>query len=248
MIHILNGDSLASQFPTSIPGEKIIVREALIDGPVKADSLEEFWKIRSQFIKENYPDASDLDYSKHSVSEFEKILHLPADSKIYCWFEEDLFCQVNLWFVLNLLKNHSGDVFLVLPHPDSPYHFSKLGERELMETFESKAHFFNEKERRVLENLWVYFQNEAVFEALTIADFFKERFPYLRSAVEAWRDMIPIGKYPGKPKATLLEIQEELQTTQFEPIFKEFQNRLPIYGFGDLQVRKMGKEVGIFSW
>ncbi len=43
MIHILNGDSLASQFSESIPGAKIIVREALIDGPVKADSLEEFW-------------------------------------------------------------------------------------------------------------------------------------------------------------------------------------------------------------
>jgi Domain of unknown function (DUF1835) len=247
MIHILNGDSLASQFPQSIPGEKIIFREALIDGPVKADSLEEFWEIRSQYINENYPDASDLDYFKLSVLEFEKILHLPADSKIYCWFEEDLFCQVNLWFVLNLLKNHPGDVFLVLPYPDSPYHFSRLDEQEMMETFESKAHYINEKERRVLENLWIYFQSEDVFEALRIADLFRERFPFVKSAVEAWRDMIPIGNYPGKPKATLLEIRDELQTTEFEPIFKEFQKRLPIYGFGDLQVKKMGKDLGIFS-
>jgi len=34
---------------------------------------------------------------------------------------------------------------------------------------------------------------------------------------------------------------------EFEVIFKEFQNRLPVYGFDDLQVRKMGKELGIFS-
>lgn len=247
MIHILNGDSLAGQFPVSIPGEKIIVREALIDGPVKADSLEEFWEIRSRFINENYPDASDLDYFKLSVSEFEKILHLPAESKIFCWFEVDLFCQVNLWFVLSLLHDHPGEVFLVLPYDDSPYRFSRLDEQELVDTFESKAHFLNEKERSVLKKLWGHFQNEEVFEALRIADLFKERFPYVRSAVEAWRDMIPVGDYPGKPKATLLEIQEELQTTKFEPIFKEFQKRLPIYGFGDLQVRKMGKELGIFS-
>ncbi|MDI1322786.1 MAG: DUF1835 domain-containing protein [Algoriphagus sp.] len=243
MIHILNGDSLANQFPQSIPGEKIIVREALIDGPVKADSLDEFWEIRSRFINENYPDASDLDYFKLSVPEFEKILHLPADSKIYCWFEEDLFCQVNLWFVLNLLKNHPGDVFLVLPYPDSPYHFSSLDEQDLVDSFESKAHFLSRTEREILETLWRHFQNEEIFEALQIGQLFNERFPFLKQAIEAWRDMIPVGDFPGKPKATLLEIRDELQTSEFEPIFIEFQKRLPIYGFGDLQVKRLLREI-----
>jgi len=210
MIHILNGDSLASQFPESIPGEKIIFWEALINGQVKADSLEEFWITRSRFINENYPDVSDLDYLKLSIPEFEKILRMPSDSKIYCWFEEDLFCQVNLWFVLNLLQNHPGEVYLVLPCTDSPFHFSRLNEQELIESFESKAQFINEKERRILENLWANFQNEEVFEALKISENFKERFPFLKPAVEAWRDMIPVGDYPGKPKATLLEIRDEL--------------------------------------
>lgn len=247
MIHILNGDAIAVRFPESIPGEKIIVREALIDGPVKAETLEEFWEIRSRFINENYPDASDLDYSKLSVSEFEKILTIPTDSKIYCWFEEDLFCQVNLWFVLDLLHNHPGNVYLVLPFPDSPYHFSNLDEQDLVDSYESKAHYLSRKEREILETLWQHFQNEEIFEALQIGELFNERFPFLKQAIEAWRDMIPVGDFPGKPKATLLEIQNELQTEDFEPIFTEFQKRLPIYGFGDLQVKKMGKELGIFS-
>jgi len=243
MIHILNGDKLAMQFPDVIPGEKIIVREALIDGPVKADSLEEFWKIRSRFINENYPDASDLDYSKLSISEFEKILNLPSDSKIYCWFEEDLFCQVNLWFVIYLLRGHPGDVFLILPFPDSPYHFTNLSERDLVDSFNSKAHFLNIKEREILETLWHYFQNGEIFEALLIGELFNERFPFLKKAIEAWRDMIPVGEFPGKPKATLLEIKKELQTEEFQPIFNEFQKRLPIYGFGDLQVKKLLNEM-----
>lgn len=243
MIQILNGDALAKRFPSSIPGEKIIVREALISGPVKADSLEEFWKIRDKFINENYPDASDLDYPKLSVSEFEKILNLPPDSKIYCWFEEDLFCQVNLWFVIYLLHNHPGDVFLVLPYADSPYHFSSLSELDLVDSFESKAHFLNVKERKILETLWQHFQNERIFEALQIGELFKVRFPFLKQAIEAWRDMIPVGDYPGKPKATLLEIQEKFQTVEFEPIFTEFQKQLPIYGFGDLQVKRLLREI-----
>lgn len=243
MIQILNGDALAKRFPSSIPGEKIIVREALISGPVKADSLEEFWEIREKFINETYPDASDLDYSKLSVSEFEKILNIPQDSKIYCWFEEDLFCQINLWFVIYLLQNHSCDVFLVLPYSDSPYHFSSLSEMDLVDSFESKAHFLNVKERKILETLWQHFQNERIFEALQIGELFKERFPFLKQAIEAWRDMIPVGDFPGKPKATLLEIQKELQTEEFEPIFKEFQKRLPVYGFGDLQVKRLLRKI-----
>lgn len=243
MIHILNGDALAMKVPSSIPGEKIIVREALIDGPVKADSLNEFWKIRGKFINENYPDASDLNYLKLTVSEFEKILNLPPDSKIYCWFEEDLFCQVNLWFVIYLLHNHPGDVFLVLPYPDSPYHFSSLSEQDLVNSFESKAHFLNAKEREILETLWQHFQNEKIFEALQIGELFNERFPFLKQAIEAWRDMIPVGDYPGKPKATLLEIQKELQTEEFEPIFRKFKKRLPVYGFGDLQVKRLLREM-----
>ena len=243
MIHILNGDTLASQFPESIPGEKIIVRECLIDGPVKADSLEEFWRIRSLFINENYPDSSDLDYSKLSVSEFQKILNLPPDSKIYCWFEEDLFCQFNLWFVIYLLRNNPCDVFLVLPNADSPYHFTNLSEVDLVDSFESKSQFLNCKEREIMETLWHHFQNEEIFEALQIGELFNERLAFLKKSIEAWRDMIPVGDYPGKPKATLLEIQNDLQTEEFEPIFTEFQKRLPIYGFGDLQVKRLLKEM-----
>ena len=49
IFHILNGDSLSGQFPEEIPGEKVIFRECLVDGPVQADSEEVFWKIRKVY-------------------------------------------------------------------------------------------------------------------------------------------------------------------------------------------------------
>jgi hypothetical protein len=55
--------------------------------------------------------------------------------------------------------------------------------------------------------------------------------------------MIPVGDFPGKPKATLLEIRDELQTGDFQLIFTEFQRRLPIYGFGDFQLKKLLREL-----
>ncbi len=245
--HILNGDALAEIFPKSIPGERIIFRECLVDGPVNPTPTQELWQVREEFIGNSYPGSNKTDYRTHSYEEILKIKAIPTGSKIYCWFEEDLFCQVNLWFILNYVKDHHAEVFLVLPYPDSPYHFSTLKEKELIDSYRSKAHALNTKEMGILGRIWTCFQKEEVFEAMKIADAFRERFPFLKLAVEAWRDMIPVGAFPGKPKAVLLEISKKLGTDDFGAIFKEFQKQLPEYGFGDLQVLRMYQELGIFS-
>jgi hypothetical protein len=145
--------------------------------------------------------------------------------------------------VLHLLHNNPSEVYLALPYPDSPYRFSHLDELDLVDSYEAKAHFLSIKEREILETLWQHFQNEEIFKALQIGELFNERFPFLKKAVEAWRDMIPVGDFPGKPKATLLEIRDELQTGDFQLIFTEFQRRLPIYGFGDFQLKKLLREL-----
>lgn len=245
IFHILNGDALAESFPESIPGERIIFRECLVDGPVNATPTQKLWQVRAEFIQKNYSGAADLNYYKNSYQEILKIKSIPSEAKIYLWFEEDLFCQVNLWFILNYLKTHPAEVFLVLPYPDSPYHFSTLAEKDLIEAFHTKAHPLSNREKEVLGELWIHFQQENVFEAMRIAEQFTERFPFIKPAVEAWRDMIPIGDFPGKPKAKLLEISKSLQSHEFSSIFREFQKLLPEYGFGDLQVKRMCRELGI---
>lgn len=245
IFHVLNGDALAEIFPGTIPGERIIFRECLVDGPVNPTPTQELWQVRAEFIQKNYPEGEKVDYRKQSYDEILKIKFIPAGAKIYLWFEEDLFCQVNLWFILNYLKDHHAAVFLVPPYTDSPYHFSALTEQELTNSYESKAHALNVRELEILAMIWTHFQKEEVFEALKIAGVFQERFPFLKVAVEAWRDMIPFGDFKGKPKTVLLEIALKLNTPDFETIFTEFQKRLPAYGFGDLQVKRMCRELEI---
>jgi hypothetical protein len=118
--HILNGDALLAQFPSEIAGERLVFRECLVDGPVLPREGQELWQLREAFILQNYPEASVDDYKKKVYEEIIKIQSIPAESKIYCWFEEDLFCQVNLWFLFNYLMTHPAEVHLVLPHPASP--------------------------------------------------------------------------------------------------------------------------------
>ncbi|GAB3936878.1 DUF1835 domain-containing protein [Larkinella terrae] len=107
ILHILNGDSTAVSFAdANILGktdqaEVAVWREALSEGPVNADvSLNELWDIRRAWHKVADEQPQPEKYNQLVVQEFEKIAN-PADyEEIYLWFEHDLFCQINLVFLL----------------------------------------------------------------------------------------------------------------------------------------------------
>ncbi|MBN3518464.1 DUF1835 domain-containing protein [Algoriphagus lutimaris] len=242
MLHILNGDSLASKFPPDIHGQRAVVRECLLDGPVEAQSLEELWVIRDEYLTSHYG-SKEKGYFEKVVPEFETILTARSDEKVYCWFEKDLFCQVNLWFVMNLLRKHQGEVYLIIPEKaDLRLGFAELNERQLHEHFRD-ARLLTKNERSILGNLWTLYQLQHIDEAMTLAKQDHYELPFLLEAVQAWKDAIPHGTYPGKPKATLLEILDELKTDDFKKIFLEFIKRAPIYGFGDLQIKRLLEEI-----
>jgi len=85
---ILNGDAAKEQFPKSIKGKIIVAREALVDGNVEGESLEEFYETRARFISSHYTGYSKEDYFEKTVSEFEKIKAIPSEVAIHLWFED----------------------------------------------------------------------------------------------------------------------------------------------------------------
>ena len=113
---ILNGDSLKQQLPKDILGEIIVARECLVDGSVEGNDLDELFRIRSKFLSQNYG-GTEQDYYLKTVSEFQKIEHITPNSDINLWFEEDLFCQVNFWFIIHLLNQseNNNPIFLIQP-------------------------------------------------------------------------------------------------------------------------------------
>jgi len=103
-IALLNGDYLAEQLKDAeLPLERIIFREALVSGPLGGATWEEFWETRVRFLTQNYGATAQAVQEK-TVAELEKIRSLADGVELSLWFEDDLFCQVNLWFVLNLLS------------------------------------------------------------------------------------------------------------------------------------------------
>jgi len=240
--HILNGDSLKDQFPKGIEGEIIVARECLVDGDVKSNSLEELFAIRAKFIAELYGDYSIRNYYTDSVSEFEKIKRIPKRSTINLWFEDDLFCQVNFWFVAYLLFNFVQDVkvFLIRPDVHTPFGFGGLNKSELEQVFKKRIQLDKLYE---IASLWEFYKNGDLKNLLHTAVKLNDSFPFIHTAFEAHIARIPDENSIGRPAQTLLNIMDELETEEFGPVFKEFNKRESIYGFGDLQVKRLLAEI-----
>lgn len=240
VFHILNGDCLKEQYPVALKGTKIVARECLVDGPVDGETLDDFFEIRANFISENYAETSKKDYLKTTVLEFEKITTIPEDSEVNLWFEDDLFCQVNFWFVLNLLKEKNLQLFLVRPLEHSQYGFGKYNQEELIALFQKRKRIQPKSE---IFKLWKYYTANNLQKLKEAASLLQKDFPFILTAVEAHIVRIPSNNSEGKPKTTLRTIMDELQTKDFGIVFNEFNKRESIYGFGDLQVKRLFDEV-----
>lgn len=240
--HVLNGDALKRQFPARIAGEVIVCRECLVDGPVNGEALDELFEARANFIAKSYGGFSKEGYHDSTVLQFNLIQAIPSGSEINLWFEDDLFCQVNLWFVCSLLKSHSENctINLVRPRGSHPYNFGKFDEAELISIFDERKQL---KEIDKMADLWRCYQHGKTEAILEIGRNLEEDYPFLLPAIQAHVDRFSSDGNPGRPKQTLIEIKEELNTDDFGTIFKEFSKREAIYGFGDLQVKRLSDEL-----
>ena len=236
-IHILNGDALKEQFPASINGDIIVARECMVDGNVTGGNLEEVFAIRASFISQNYG-GSKQDYYDKAATEFLKILEIKDDTEINLWFEDDLFCQVNFWFVVDLLfkNNRVHKVFLIRPETHYYYGFGGLKKSELVSIYENRLALTALKE---ISSLWTSYQSNNFEKLQAISIQLEHTYPFLLTAVQAHIQRTPTNGNLGRPAASLLAIMNELGTQEFGPVFKEFSKRESIYGYGDLHVKKL---------
>ncbi|MDT0552307.1 DUF1835 domain-containing protein [Urechidicola vernalis] len=239
-IHILNGDALLTQFPQEILGERIVFRECLVDGPVDSNSLEDLYKFRAKFLNKNYPTISIDDYFNKSAKEIDRINAIPENSVINLWFEDDLFCQVNFWFILYLLKDKGCETFLVRPKKHTQFGFGSYNSGELIELLKTKTSISLNQD---LVGLWASYKQNKVKNLITHATTLKQVFPFILNAVIAHVERLPTKSSKGRPAASLINIMNDLNPTEFSSVFKEFCKREPNYGFGDLQVKRIYNEI-----
>ena len=236
---ILNGDSLAQGFPVAqTGGEIIVVREALIDGSLDGTGLGEFWQTRAGYVG-----ISSDEYRTRVASEFEKILRAPPGSEFNLWFEYDLFCQVNMWFVLSLIASLPSpkQVWAVYPsflswkHPHFWSGFGAATAGELLKSFRDRIPL-NKNEIQLGQRLWQAYKNSNLEELTKLSAYKSASLPYLQPVVQAHTDRFPQEGAKGRPESILEEI---IRTGpgDFQSVFVAFSKREPIYGFGDNQLK-----------
>jgi len=241
--HILNGDSLKSHWPETIAGDLIIARECLIDGNVQGDSLAELFANRATFIC-GYGGFTTEDYYRKSVAEFEKITTVLPNTQVYCWFEHDLFCQVNFWFVSYLLEAHikGCEIYFVCPNEGNEYSFANMSNSQLTEAYD-KASLITSDELTLLSQLWPLYQGLNLRNDCQkmngIAKNLAQNFPFILAAINAQYDRAPDKSGYGRPERRLLTLMAELNTTDFNEIYCNFSKTEAIYSFGDIQVKRM---------
>lgn len=237
--HILNGDSLAFTFrETKIVGEVVVTREALIDGSLKGNSLEEFWKTRAKYL-----DITENEYNENSTREFEKIIKATDGAEFNLWFEYDLFCQVNMWFVLSLIEKLpvNKKVYAVYTsHLDrtdknfwNGFGPAPVGELELC--FKNRI-LFTDADIEFGNRLWIEYKNSNFENLNALSQKESPAYPYINEVIQAHIDRFPGNGEKGRPEKIIEDI---LKTTapEFNSVFREFWKRESIYGFGDTQFK-----------
>src|SRR6476661_6537744 len=104
MLHIHNGDSAAQTARQStIAGEHLAFREALIAGPTPSDLKDDDWrKLRAAHLADAYGgDAAQ--YEADLLRQEEALSALAVHDEVVLWFEHDLFCQLHLIYLLDRL-------------------------------------------------------------------------------------------------------------------------------------------------
>lgn len=240
--HILNGDALNEQFQEEIGGQLIVCRECLVEGDVSGENLNEVCSSRKDFFSKAYK-VTNVEYDKKSYAEFLKIINIPKGSNIDLWFEYDLFCQVNLWFVIHLINQHltSPSLFLIRPIAELKYGFGGMEKEDLKKAFYQKMRLQN-REVQVLSKLWLHYQNNDFIRMEEIATDYMEDLPFLLPVVLAHKERFP-QQGMGKLQKIMKEILTDLDDPAFEKVFRIFQDRTHIYGFGDSQVKRIYDEV-----
>ena len=237
--HILNGSALKQQFPKQISGELIITNECLVEGNIHGTCLQDFYNNRAKFISKTYK-VTQQSYFDKVVTELDKIEDLSNKDEVNLWFEEDLFCQVNFWFVLHLIRQQTNirSIYLVLPNKENRYGFGGMDTEPLIESFNNRIQI-TKSEFDTLSRFWELYRNRDISSLLEESKKLDHKFPFLLPAINAHIDRLPKNGKLGRPEQTILSIMQELQTEDFSLVFREFCKREPIYGFGDSQVKHL---------
>ena len=114
MLHLLNGDATLALFPSTLPGHRIVWRDIMVEGPAVDDGAA-----RAAWLAPRLG-VTPAEYEQRWREGQAALALAAADEEVVLWFEQDLFCAVNLWFIVARLPP-ATPLWLVFPPLDDGF-------------------------------------------------------------------------------------------------------------------------------
>jgi len=238
-LHVLPGDAYVETFrETGVEGELAIFRECFVEGDLQGETLDELWHTRERYLSGAYPD-SDKSYDSYVVHEINKLLVVGEGDNVYLWFEYELFCSVNYWFCLHLLRDAKADVHRVAPTVRDEQTkwrgFGRLSAEEMLTCWNDRVKVSRDDLERGGE-LWLAFKSGDRQRVAELGAYESQAFPHLAEVSRAASEL------HTKPKEILHEVIAAGEQ-DFSQIFPQFARRAGVFGLGDIQVKRIMEEM-----
>lgn len=237
-LHILNGDALADRFPSALSGDRLVFRECLVDGPIKAANPQELQALRSAWMEAAYgiPQKESMALGSPCYTDLEQKGSL-QNRRVYLWFEDDLFCQINAWYAVQRLRVHGvAQAAWVRAKSPKRHGFGGMDQQALTKAF-SHAQALGPHALDVLAAAWWMFRNDRSKALQHWGKVHNNTFPWLRKATEC--AALLLDDAPDGPRKRVDRlIEQQGPDAGFGPVFRAFSRQAPEYGLGDLQVHR----------
>lgn len=238
-MHVLPGEAQHKEFTEAgIEGEVIVCNEAFISGPIDTSDIDLFWDERANFIFTEYGE-DPIEYHEKVADELARLDDVTADADVTLWFEYELFCSVNMWFCLDRLKVSGTSVYRAAPKNLSPENiwdgFAGHDAAMLRDCFDARIQF-SEEDIAVGSRLWQAYGKRDHETLRELSEYRSPCFPFLKEVCLAAVEI------DTRPLEVVADIKAE-GITEFDKVFTEFRRRAGVYGFGDVQVEQIMKNL-----
>ena len=243
MLHVLNGESTAQSLRQSgLAGEHLAWKEALIWGPTPGNlSLPEWCRLRADFLAGAI--STDAQQCFEDLMQQEAFLGtLASHDEVVLWFEFDLFCQLNLIYLLGKLRGQdlAATKLSLICIGEFPgiKDFRGLGQLtpEQLESLFPKRQPVTPEQLELAQRAWkaCSSSNPQEIEMLLAQD--TTSLPFLRSALG-----LDLRRFPSVRNGLGHMEQMALEfitrgVSRFPELFREWSAAEPGYGLGDAQL------------
>lgn len=254
-LHITNGDSTTNYLKKlNIEGEFITWREMLCEGKTTIDvGSERFWKNRFLYLKSSYK-VTKQKFINYTLKEYRNLCNKKQLDEIVLWFENDLFCQINMIAVISWLKRYRKGYTISIIQPklrrSTVYKgFSELTENQISQALKKRINLTLD-DIEYADYIWQLYCSDSPLR-LEVVYKFNPMSPFqnLTTAVEDHLKRFPsIHNGLNAVENEILSVAHTNMLKNKDQLVGTLLKSQPNYGYGDLQyLQKLEQLKSLFT-